>query len=204
MSTHWPSWAISYEALIMGLLPETAAVSRRRGRLVDWLSAWNAAIISYCIRDKRWCVFVFSVVFCWLDHRLVGLCRTCVRTVKSCLSWGGLPREPGYCQKRSRPSNPFNLKKLITDVMKVWRLAGVETIVLNLNKRWKIRINCFKCNNNLLSYGWIKVTPFASYFWVPKFHPPIARRVFRFLFLFENTSAYLSRIIHTCIQIYCD
>lgn len=57
---------------------------------------------------------------------------TCTRRVKRCLSWGGLPREPGYSQSKSSPSNPYWRRNLMTEAMKVWRFSGVETMAVKL------------------------------------------------------------------------
>lgn len=52
------------------------------------------------------------------------------------LSSGGLPRDPGYSQSKSNPSNPWVLRNLIEDWMNFWRLAGVDTMMENL-EGWK-------------------------------------------------------------------
>lgn len=54
------------------------------------------------------------------------------RRVNRCLSSGGLPRDPGYSQSRSSPSKPWVLRNLIEDWMNFWRLAGVDTVMENL------------------------------------------------------------------------
>lgn len=62
---------------------------------------------------------------------------TCTRTVKRCLSLAGLPWDPGNCQSRFSPSNPYWRRNLMTELMKVWRLWGVETMALNLTETKK-------------------------------------------------------------------
>lgn len=54
--------------------------------------------------------------------------------MKRCLSWEGLPREPGYSQSKSSPSNPYWRRNLMTEVMKVWRFSAVETMAVKLRE----------------------------------------------------------------------
>lgn len=62
---------------------------------------------------------------------------TANRTEKSCWSCGGLPLLAGYSQSMSNPSNSYFLRKTITELMKVWRLAALATMAENLVGRWR-------------------------------------------------------------------
>ena len=74
----------------------------------------------------------FSLDFLRLDTATFLL--TCTKTVKRCLSWEGLPREPGYSQSKSSPSNPYWRRNWMTEEMKVLRFSGVATMAVKLRE----------------------------------------------------------------------
>lgn len=120
---------------------------------------------------------------------------TWTRTVKRSLSWGGEPRLPGYSQSRSSPSNWYWRRNVIALLMKVWRLAALETIAVNLEteSQMLIFLHCF--------IHLMKALIPSSYFWVPRFHPPMASRVFRLRFLQTKTTCRLTYDILLCVFI---
>lgn len=96
---------------------------------------WGSAAIIYKIIDSFTyyiCLCKESEAQCSQDAGQSFL--TWTKIVKRCLSSAGLPREPGYSKSKSIPSNPYWRRYVITESMKVLRLAAVATIVVNLKK----------------------------------------------------------------------
>lgn len=149
----------------------TAALSINLGLPVAIPSASKASSSSCTWRKSREFHPVAGVFV-----REETLTLTLHKTVNLCLSSRGLPLAAGYSQSRSRPSNAFVLSSLMEDWMNTFLLAGVDTIVVNLEREIMLLKEMFMSAK--LRSRWE-----MFYLAVPNVHPPTANSVFRFALL---------------------